>query len=329
MERSGNQNHSSKHAARNSGGFRDKINKFVKKHASLTLRKKDFKVLLEMYLDWRQSTYNGYKYSSLRQQAFSRKTLLYIMERLFWSKVNDSRYVVIILLFLYETEHHLLSIFSPPRDKCNSVANVDRHLWTQYFLHHAYTKKMMVHGERLVNLVVEGCYPIEIATSLPNPEMLRHILRYGTIAGESSMDDWEDRMWQAKDAFFDAVEEIFHMNPRLLDSKELNLDPENMSKYNDLLCCCNLILSEMTPRLCTLFRIRLLQFSTNRAYSSFTDVLITATLPWLMKCLAEPLSLKHASRLSIRKILNLNWLLPQGIYKLSLPASLKQYLDVI
>lgn len=344
MERRRNRNRTSKSDSRR---FREIINKFVRNHESLTLRKEDFNVLLKMYLDWRGSAYNLYGSSIPHcvftgpQQAYSRKILLYIMERLFWTNVSDSRYVTRVLLFLYETEDDFLSIFAPPSDKCPTIGKAYRHLWTEYFLHHAQAKQMMVQGERMQNLIIHKparrhfyWQPIEVAIIKLNPEVLRQILRYGAIAGEYSVVDFRhtNHLRHASKAFFAALNDVYLLNPMLLSSKELNLDPDEMCRYDNLLRCCNLILNEMSPRLSTLFRIRLLEFATFSIiseYPNFIEMLsMSATLPTLKKCLTEPLTLKHTCRLSIRKTLNIKWLLPHGIYKLPLPGSLQQYLDV-
>lgn len=292
---------------------REKINRFLKKHEELLLSEQNLKRAIDLYSTWFYSP-------NRKTKMFAEKVLFYLLERLFWSKFQDSHYVCTFLEFFYETEDHLSDIVFARPSMCPSLTNVEPHALLEYFANHAYATKLTIGEYRLLQLKVLYSQHfswltnnfIYMAASNVNPKLLGQILKYGTMF--SFCDSHEETCVLAciTYIFTAIIEGLLDTYPEFFSRDNLSLEQEHHQKF---LLCFKLILIDIPNWTLTLNKldataIRRILFCNFENY--FT----------------RPVELKHICRLFIRRRLNRNWLLPKGIYSLPLPNSLQQYLDL-
>lgn len=188
-----------------------------------------------------------------------------------------------------------------------------------YFSEHATRKKLLFkvstgYFKRFLDVPmtsVSNSSPLRIAAQLNKPDVVLLFLRYGSLftfdkgdgSSSSPLEPILKYLWDASqngESYPEKTLEILRIFLRAMPSIGCSppeeLDPHNPEIDQKLLLHLKTIEDEIIPR--------------NRSGAS-------------------PPELKHLCRCTIREILRSNWQLPSGIWKLRIPVSLSNYLDLL
>lgn len=301
----------------------------MKSHVELVCRPSHIIEMIDLYQEWRHRMRNTRK----PYKVFSKKTLHYICERLFWSEFGDSKYVATFLHCLWE-EDHLFSIFVPQVGNCPSLIHIKPHMLLTYFLRHAYTEKLIMFDSRLPCVQIYHSsigwqFPVYLAFSWLDHQLLCEMVRYGGMFEFAA----EHFNYSLDGTYIPKSIHILMLTIRastLLDSsllymRDFNPDHHKMTKFKKLLVCCKLILTDIPNyRRTSTSVLRML-----KERFSFVETFRNNVYPHIREDLHAPMTLKSSCRQVIRKTLNAKFLLPHGIYQLPLPHILQRFLDII
>lgn len=317
------------------------IRNFIVTHQDTILNKANLEVILSLY----RSLKALYKYPANNRCPLN-WVLRYILEQAYWSNHDDSDYVAELINYVVENDHHItyfliLSESLQLQDSSRSVIG--------YYLDHANHKRVNVHGYRLVSSEVYYSqlwqYPIEMAVRMRSPSLVLHLLRYGAVWSHQGTYHSRFRFPRngllapnpsavmCKNILRLIMFLIVEYNPDM--RKLCDLDPETAINCNHLAACGRVLLREL-PQMKLLMvakvdmEIRSTRYPQSSSLTSTLSLLdyFDELIPGLRCIFVSPISLKQVCKLVVRKALNDNWLLPQGIYQLQLPRCLERYLDL-
>lgn len=168
---------------------------------------------------------------------------------------------------------------------------------------------------RFIDVPLESCgkaSPVRVVIQLGAAEMLMILLRFGARV----------------------TSDITSTNP--VESVLDRLNEYNRKYPYELVTCLKLILRAVPTINLTVDKnlFKHLDLPVNYNYQrkvvieKYGDILLDHLVP-STRCGIQPVELKHLSRCAVRQALWKNFQLPLGIYKLSIPETLKKYLDLM
>ncbi|XP_015923329.1 uncharacterized protein [Parasteatoda tepidariorum] len=311
------------------------IQKFIHSHRRQLLRPCDLSEIYALYSSLR-STYHHPIYN--RYSLYW--VLGYIIEQTYKSKIEDSDFVLLLLHSLLENDGHIGFLFTLSEDLTSSFQSSTI---LGYYLEHANRKAVLLGDVRIPCAKVfddyHWIYPLEFAIQLKSPVILHELLRYGAIWSHESYrsclrsKNLNPNMY-IRDICRDLLRQIVHSfslhNPELDHLYNLNI--HERSSCEKLISCGTLILRDSGLYSSKMFRRKKIgetYLANSQMVSTLLAKLGTVAWPSFSDRFNQPMTLKHTSKLTIRRILNGNWHLPQGIYHLSLPRCLEKYLDLV
>lgn len=313
--------------------YEEEIRSFVRQNQQRHLGQKKLYLILSLYEECVKS-------ARQTSESFEKFVLHYITERSFWSDMKDGEFVVKLLKYLYQQENHFAFFMFPNKDHFLSFvnfrpSNIDI---SRFFLNHANKQRLTICGKRMADLdVVSGSlslklHPCHMAVTLESPEMLLLLLQYGALLEDasSSVRSHGDPTYYdmilpiCMKQIIKQIVEISHADSKFASPPDM----ENPIVSKIILC------GKYVVRVCPQLQKRQTKFMSIKfpGFRSVHQALEWVTrhvLPDLQYRMHDPVSLKHACRLKIRKQLYNNWQLPHGLDELPLPSVMKKYLNLL
>lgn len=308
--------------------YATEIATFLHKHPERNLSERKLYHILSLYEKW------WIFIGQYRSEPFERYVMHYIAERTFSSNVQNSEYVAKVIVYLYHADKYLSFILCPDEIKrhfrsssANSFDDYSIQIY-HYFLRHAYKERLIIREKRILDLDVfcrSMClHPCEMAVINDSPKLLHILLQYGALVTDGTTSTrrppFSSNILMLIFCILKTIIRLFNQNPWECEEDLQYSLAENM------IMCGKLVL-RTTPQL-EQSKVRQLKF---QGYSSARQAMAWATdyaLGELSHRIYHPISLKHACRLKIRKVLYDNWQLPGGIEQFPLPNMVKNYLNL-
>lgn len=237
-----------------------------------------------------------------------------VARRTFEHDIRDGAFVEQILRQLRQVDGHLRFIM--PFDHQWFAVRHTRHP-TEFFLNHARERRIVdIWYKRVVDWNIMDEHPCEVAIHWRSPRLLLILLQHGAGLYWRRGREWTD---YSGDPFFEKLVMLVYKkillclhSGNISEEQEKKDDLENHPEIGELMKCARYI-ARASPQLSNIP-----QSLTSRP--PLRDLSIRTS---------GPATLRHACRLVIRRRLDYNWQLPDGIYTLPLPERVKHFLNLL
>ncbi|XP_015905509.2 uncharacterized protein [Parasteatoda tepidariorum] len=306
------------------------IEDFISSNQDKTLNSTELQTIFQLYRNLRTT------FADPASNLVSLSWILYyIIEESYKSKEENSDFIVQLLQSLIENDGNTFFILN-----LSASAFPNKSIF-EFMLDHTNKQKSLFRGYRLVCLPscsnINFFAPVELALYFKSPKLMHCLLRYGALYsyldgyGEKVRQQWMFRSLPCPSTRLCAdiisllINYFQEFNPEM--KALLDLDDRSRSDCELLVKCGRLILRDMP-----LLKTRYLLDKSGKIYAKREIILILRKIETFIsgihRSFCNPLTLKHASKLEVRKALNNNWQLPCGIHELQIPTNLKNYIDL-
>lgn len=317
--------------------YAEEITSFIHQNPQRCLSLPTLYMLLDLYENWRVARNKSNREKKIRlnrSDPCERYFLHYIAERAFWSNIEDGKYVAKLLVALHRVEKHFgyflcpeETFFFPPLMSLNESEN---HL-AIFFLNHAYREKLTFSGQRIADMRVfcrsEWTDPFFMAIKTESSQLLLLLLQYGLLLNVEPVFSAEVApIRQQNGCARLTVYTFILLFTSCIVSTIIPLHHSGPFSTFQATVQCAILMMRVCPQIDKTLLFK--KESTEPPSDEEINWIAENYVPELRFRISVPMTLKHACRLTVRRLLHNNWQLPHGIDELQMPEQLKSYINI-